>query len=704
MHDLLHEVARKVSHGDCFRFVGDMSIDQIPNMVRHLHFEIDKLDLLKDVGKRKKLRTLVLVFRGYVNEHAKDFEEAFKSLESIRVLRLAVDGMNVLPDAIGNLRHIRYLSIGHVISPLPSSFCRLYHLQVLAGGRFATQSVLGLNNLISLRHLIPYQVYYEKIEGLGTLTSLQRFSFAAEVYKLSELKEMRDLRELSIRGLENRKHHEEVSTICGLESLLKLELVWSDDSDVADEYELMLDRLQPPDSLRELTIKGYHGARSPRWMEPELLKNLEHVSLERGRAWKHLPSLGKLPYIMRLSLRGLTALHQINCEGGFQQLKHLSFYNCGQWEEWCGLEAEAVVPWCPLLKELVIWDCPRLKALPPLPLGLKTLVLQRVGLSDSPTLWVGSNCGGSSCGTASSSSTSSPSLSALRIRRCGELTSVAGLFRHHLTSLSRLEIVNCPKLRMSPNAVTPVDCFSLPSLRSLWLVDCGGPDGPTPALLMQSSITSLSSLGLGGDNHITAFPSEVECGRFTSLRELYLAGCGELASIERLKALPHLKELTISECPKLVRAAAETTPASIIEREEEQEFTSTVEELEIDDPFLLHIEPLRNLTSVRWLEIQDCSHLEAALAESWLLQNSTSLRRLELRGEAKCLPSSLQILSSLEYLSLGEAYELQSLPQLPLSLQFLMILGCSEALKERCRENEGADWPNIRHIPHITIT
>ncbi|ONK66274.1 uncharacterized protein A4U43_C06F6010 [Asparagus officinalis] len=352
MHDLLHDLACKVSHGDCFRFVGDMSIDQIPNMVRHLHFETDKLDLLKDVGKRKKLRTLVLVFRGYVNEHAKDFEEEFKSLESIRVLRLAVDGMNVLPDAIGNLRHIRYLSICHDISRLPSSFCRLYHLQVLASRCFATQSVLGLNNLISLRHLIRYQVYYEKIKGLGTLTSLQRLSFAAEAYKLSELKEMRDLGELKIHGLENRKHHEEVSKIelHHKRNLLRLELVWSDDSDVSDEYEQMLDRLQPPDSLRELTIKGYQGARSPRWMGPELLKNLEYMSLGYGRAWKHLPSLRKLPYLMRLTLRVLPALQQINCEGGFQQLKYLSIYECEQWEEWCGLEAEAV-PWCPLLKE-----------------------------------------------------------------------------------------------------------------------------------------------------------------------------------------------------------------------------------------------------------------------------------------------------------------------------------------------------------------
>ncbi|ONK67770.1 uncharacterized protein A4U43_C05F3590 [Asparagus officinalis] len=162
MHALLHDLARKVSHDECFRFVKDKKIDQIPNTVRHLYFKIDKLSLLKDVDKWKNLRTLVLIFRGYVNEHAKAFEEVFKSLKSIRVLCLTIDGMKVLPNAIGNLRHLRYLSIHHDIPRLPGSFCKLYQLQVLASEKFSTESVLGLNDLICLRHMITSYVYYEK--------------------------------------------------------------------------------------------------------------------------------------------------------------------------------------------------------------------------------------------------------------------------------------------------------------------------------------------------------------------------------------------------------------------------------------------------------------------------------------------------------------------------------------------------------------
>jgi len=37
MHDLLHELAQLVSYGECFRFVGDNSISDIPYRVRHLY-------------------------------------------------------------------------------------------------------------------------------------------------------------------------------------------------------------------------------------------------------------------------------------------------------------------------------------------------------------------------------------------------------------------------------------------------------------------------------------------------------------------------------------------------------------------------------------------------------------------------------------------------------------------------------------------
>ncbi|ONK68317.1 uncharacterized protein A4U43_C05F10110 [Asparagus officinalis] len=739
MHDLLHDLSSKVSHGECFTFVGDMSINRIPNTVRHLYFETGDLGLLKDMDKWKNLHTLILKFNGYNDEHVVAFQQVFESLESVRVLCITIKEMEVLPYAIGRLRHLRYLSVDHHFTRLPSSICKLYHLQVLVCSHIETSSVLVLNNLIYLRHLLPYYLPYGNVDGIGTLTSLQRLSFSAGAYKLSELKDLRELQELRISGLHNQQQGKEVSLVQlhDKKRLQVLHLDWLDDSDAAEEYEKVLDCLHPPHSLKELKIVRYRGARSPYWLEKDLLKNLERVVLSGNTAWKHLPSLGKLPYLNKLRLDSLTGLEQIGFEGGFQQLEILEIHGCELLEEWSGFGAETAPCW-PLLKYLRISLCPKLKALPPLPLSLQKLRLLYVGLSDSPTF----------CLTTPSSSSSSPSLTHMEIAGCENLTSVAGLLRHrlsalmmlkisccealadlhaeegfqHLHSIKSLRIEYCPKLKMATDAVAPIDCFPLSSLH---FEHCGELDRLFQALLMQGVLTSLSELRLSGWNHITSFPSKEACKRLTSLEVLELGDWGGLISVEGLKAFSHLRRLSIEKCPKLVQAAAAVSIKGE-EEEEEEEFTLTVGTLRIDDPLLLHIEPLRKLASVITLWIGDCRNLECeGDINSWLLRNRTSLRSIHLeKYTAKLLPRSLQALSSLESLEITEAYQLQSLPQMPSSLQWLEISGCDETLKEpqmpsslqwleisgcdetlkeRCMEDEGADWPNIKHIPDIDI-
>ncbi|ONK74780.1 uncharacterized protein A4U43_C03F10070 [Asparagus officinalis] len=242
---------------------------------------------------------------------------------------------------------------------------------VLDCKKFGTHSILDFDNRISLRFLIPCSTYYGKNVGIGMLTSLRRLLFPVHSYKLSELKDLIELCELKIDGLENHKHREEVNMVQlhSKKNLSRFELVWSDEIDVAEEYELVLDCLKPPDSLKELTIERYHGARSPSWMEPEELKNLEYMSTKECLAWKNLPSLEKLPYLKKLILTRMRELEQIDFEGGFPHLKLLSFSDCEQWKDWSGLKAE-MVPWCPLLQKLIIKDCPKLNALPPLPLSV----------------------------------------------------------------------------------------------------------------------------------------------------------------------------------------------------------------------------------------------------------------------------------------------------------------------------------------------
>ncbi|XP_020269851.1 probable disease resistance protein RF9, partial [Asparagus officinalis] len=387
-------------------------------------------------------------------------------------------------------------------------------------------------------------------------------------------------------------------------------------------------------------------------MEKYLLKNLERVVLSKNAAWKHLPSLGKLPYLNELRLDSLTGLVQIGFEGGFQQLKILQIWDCEQLEEWSGFGAETAPCW-PLFEYLEISRCPKLKALPPLPLSLQSLELKRVGLSDSPTFFP----------ATPSSSSSSPSLTHMKIAGCKNLTSVAGLLRHRLSALMMLKISCCEALA---DLHAEEGFQHLHSIESLAIEYCPKLKMATDAV----ALTSLSRLTLSGWNHITSFPSEEACRRLTSLKVLRLGDMGGLMSVEGLKALSHLAWLSIRKCPKLVQAAA----ASIKGKEEEEEFTLTVSTLNVDDPLLLHVEPLRKRTSVTDLCIGDCGNLECeGDINSWLLRNRTSLRSilLEKYSTAKSLPRSLQALSSLDSLRTTGAYQLQSLPRMPSSLRWL---------------------------------
>jgi len=240
----------------------------------------------------------------------------------------------------------------------------------------------------------------------------------------------------------------------------------------------------------------------------------------------------------------------------------------------------------------------------------------------------------------------------------------------HLSSLKTLKFEECPKLQPAVTIIPANDCSLALSPQELHIRNCGDP----------GQIISYIAAGS------------------TSLQKLVIEECEELISLESLVALHHLDCLAVSKCPKLVQ----TTAAPSIKGES---FTLTINMLVVDDPLLLLTEPLRNLTSVHNLEIKNCRRLDtlAGKLEAWLLQNSALLESVVLRRAVslQSLPPSIQALYSLKYLRLEDPGKLPSLPQLPLSLERLIIRGCNDTLKERCQKDDGADWPNIRHIPRI---
>ncbi|GAA0186588.1 antimicrobial response protein [Lithospermum erythrorhizon] len=110
---------------------------------------------------------------------------------------------------------------------------------------------------------------------------------------------------------------------------------------------------------------------------------------------------------------------------------------------------------------------------------------------------------------------------------------------------------------------------------------------------------------------------------------------------------------------------------------------------------------LLSFPSLEELIIENMSQLE-----KWTLIGTDDLpclRHLSIRNCPRLVElPSMSSLYSLKYLELNSFYELEWLPDMPASLETLIIQDCQK-LQEQCRKGEGRDWPKFAHVPNIWI-
>lgn len=175
MHDLLHELAVKVSSSECLSICSsNVRYIQSPPSVRHLSIIIDDGDVndrlafedfkrdLSSLGEKLKVENLktLMLFGEYQGSFAKSFGALFAEAKSLRVILLsgAYYRGYVVEDVIHNLPrlvHLRYLRITPS-ARLNSNISRLYHLRVLDVDKNSVH--LGfprdMSNLINVRHFL----------------------------------------------------------------------------------------------------------------------------------------------------------------------------------------------------------------------------------------------------------------------------------------------------------------------------------------------------------------------------------------------------------------------------------------------------------------------------------------------------------------------------------------------------------------------
>jgi len=427
IHDLLHELAVKVSEYECLSIDGsNVKSKQIPASIRHLTIIVDTTDVkdrttfenfktnLGVLGKRVKaenLRTLML----FGDEHgsfSKTFSELFDKAKALRVLFLSEVPSN-LEDLLPNfpkLVHLRYLRIKGYRYPattLPSYISRFYHLLVLdlCQSNIRLASVTEMSNLVKIRHfLVQNRDCHSEISEVGKLQSLQelwRFEVKKDIsgFELKQLGKLLNLRgslaACNLERIEETKEADEAKLV-DMNYLTRLELKWGTNGSIKDlkKEEDVLEKLKPNSNVEDVCIRGHGGTTYPSWLRDLYITNLVHLCLD-GVAWKSLPLLGELwtvhehgeecrnyiggqtfQKLKRIELRNIQTLKRWRENGtqSFPVLVELVVENCPELIELpfshctsCPAEKEETVTMFPMLREIVICNCPKLSPLPPIP-------------------------------------------------------------------------------------------------------------------------------------------------------------------------------------------------------------------------------------------------------------------------------------------------------------------------------------------------
>ncbi|KAK4592160.1 hypothetical protein RGQ29_016603 [Quercus rubra] len=687
MHDLFNDLAKFISREFCFRLDSD-NLCEITKKMRHLSYFRTEFDVPKKFElfyKAKNLRTFI----GLELPSASNFRYNFISMmeindllctfKSLRALSLSLYiFITVLPDSVGNLKHLRYLNLNRTrIKGLPDSLCSLYNLQtlLLRNCHCLVELPINMGRLVNLRHLDIRGTCLKgmpiHMDKLRSLQNLSAFYVGKEKDSGASIKELGELPHLSgslcISNLENvylTRDAGEVN-LKDKKGLSELELEWGRiHKNYDSEHERdVLEQLSPHTNLKSLSIISYRGTEYPNWLGACSFSNMVSLKLDDCKYCSSLPPLGQLPALKELSIEGLHGVSRVcsrfygngfcATNKPFKSLEKLTFKRMLEWKEWFTYEGENEGGVFPNLRDLRIIECPKLTG-------------------DLPNLL--------------------PYLSVLKIIDCPQLD--ASLPRP--SALRKLVLTSCDKVELKKLS---------PKLQSLTVGGCHAtlPEGGLPTTLktLRSNgqsllcLTSLTKLTIWDCPDFKCFPSGGL--RAPNLTQISISYCEKLELLpEGMHAcLPSLLHLRLRNCPKL-----ESFP--------EGGLPSNLQILQIqwcDKLFPNRMNwGLQSLHSLREFNIwyygsEVDSFPEEALLPPSLIHLNISFKHLKsLNGRG------FQHLTSLKELQIGSSDMLQCLPEegFPTSLSILDIRDCT-LLKKQYRRMKGKEWHKISRIPIIRI-
>ncbi|RHN66334.1 putative P-loop containing nucleoside triphosphate hydrolase, leucine-rich repeat domain, L [Medicago truncatula] len=498
MHDLVNDLSTFVSGKSCYR----LECDDIPENVRHFSYNQKFYDIFMKFEKLynfKCLRSFLSTSSHSFNENYLSFkvvDDLLPSQKRLRVLSLSrYTNITKLPDSIGNLVQLRYLDISFTnIKSLPDTTCSLYNLQTLILSRCdsLTELPVHIGNLVSLRHLdisgtnineLPVEI--GRLENLQTLT-LFLVGKPHVGLGIKELRKFPNLQgKLTIKNLDNvvdaREAHD--ANLKGKEKIEELELIWGKQSEDLQKVKVVLDMLQPAINLKSLHICLYGGTSFPSWLGSSSFYNMVSLSISNCENCVTLPSLGQLPSLKDIEIRGMEMLETIGPEfyyakieegsnssfQPFPSLERIKFDNMLNWNEWIPFEGIKFA--FPRLKAIELRNCPELRGHLPTNLpSIEEIVISGCShLLETPSTlhWLSSikemNINGLESESSQLSLLESDSpcmMQEVVIRECVKLLAVPKLILRS-TCLTHLELDSLSSLTAFPSSGLPTSLQSL---------------------------------------------------------------------------------------------------------------------------------------------------------------------------------------------------------------------------------------------------
>ncbi|WVZ79806.1 hypothetical protein U9M48_027341 [Paspalum notatum var. saurae] len=285
--------------------------------------------------------------------HALRFLKASKFLRVIDLRGLMI---KKVPDAIGDLIHVRYLGLrSRSLGTLPQSISRLINLQTLDIKRTQVKKVAQTFwEIQTLRHVVANKLQLPK--SVGALNNMQTLTgmvcYDPWSNNRSPLENMVFLRNLELSGL-NVSHWKGLEdAFKKLDSLLYLHLAGKGiPSKLFTQF--TLHRLQSLELFGEVDTSG------DKEEEHYTLPNLTRIVLKESKVdQKFMNKIGELPSLMELVLSDESYVGKklVFSDSGFNNVTNLVMTNLTELVEW-----EIRPGSIPMVKRITLSDCPKMK-------------------------------------------------------------------------------------------------------------------------------------------------------------------------------------------------------------------------------------------------------------------------------------------------------------------------------------------------------